>query len=166
MHSTVQTGLFSQNLFSQQSSEHQYHNYSPSQAGNRYQPPAPHHHHHYHFQPPVSARHRPSTASRQDITSSMVAIDNQSGDGSSLAKSANLNHSSSNISKLPAFVFLSNSNLDKLNASNKNIYIESGGDKFKKQSSSSSSIIGQIVSSSNLTRNISNNFNEINLNGT
>lgn len=170
MHSTVQTGLFSQNLFNQQSNDHQFHNYaSSSQTPSRYanfQPPG---HHHYYFQPPVSTRHRHSNTSR-DITSSMLAIDGGlGGDGSSLSKSAKLNLSSQNISKLPAFVFLSTTNLDRIN-SNKNIntaIVDGGGGDclLKKQSSSSSSIIGQIVSSSNLTRNISGNFNESNLNG-
>lgn len=184
MHSSVQTGLFSQNLFGQQSNDHQYHNYaSSSQSPNRYvthqPPPGAHNHHHYYFQPPHSTRHRMSNTSRE-ITASLLAIDTTgaggggagggsgSGDGS-LAKSTKLNMSSQNISKLPAFVFLSSTNLDRINTnSNKNISLVSAleaAERLKKQSSSSSSIIGQIVSSNSLTRNISANFNDATANG-
>lgn len=186
MHSSVQTGLFSQNLFGQQSNDHQYHNYaSSSQSPGRYvthqPPPGAHNHHHYYFQPPHSTRHRMSNTSRE-ITASLLAIDTTGagggggagaggggGDGS-LAKSTKLNMSSQNISKLPAFVFLSSTNLDRINTnSNKNISLVSAleaAERLKKQSSSSSSIIGQIVSSNSLTRNISANFNDATANGT
>lgn len=181
MHSTVQTGLFSQNLFGQQSNDHQYHNYasSSSQSPSRYvthqPPPGAHNHHHYYFQPPHSTRHRMSNTSRE-ITASLLAIDTSGaggggggGDGGSLAKSTKLNMSSQNISKLPAFVFLSSTNLDRINTnSNKNISLVSAleaAERLKKQSSSSSSIIGQIVSSNSLTRNISANFNDATANG-
>lgn len=180
MHSTVQTGLFSQNLFGQQSNDHQYHNYAPASqqhrggGGGQHQAlPGPHNHHYYHFQPPLGARHsKASTSSRQDITASMVAIDSVSSPPSAaiaIAKSSGkLNMSSSNISKLPPFVFLSSTNLDKVNnnSSNKNIDLVSENRRqLKNQSSSSSSIIGQIISSNNMTRNISANFNENNING-
>jgi hypothetical protein len=197
MHSTVQTGLFSQNMFNQQSNEHQYHNYAsiPSKYSQQhsYASPAPHHHHHYHFQGPIGSKPQYKT-SKQDITASMIAINHydisnnsssnnnnngQRHNSTSLERSKQLNLSSSNISKLPAFVFLSSSNLDKINSnnhhqhnqnphntSNKNIdLIDSiGGENRKKKPSmsSSSSIIGQIVSTNNLSRNVSCTFNELN----
>lgn len=191
MHSTVQTGLFSQSLLNNDSGAG-YHNYSsvptryghsPKHRPNLYTKAAQNKNDkHYHIGTYTGHHAHHGSSSSTNVSLNAInqideAINTNNADALHRAR---LNLSSSNIAKLPAFVFMSNSNLDKI-SSNKNLDQANtvGLITIKKSnttdtsmggvagvgardvsSSSSSSIIGRIVSTNNLTRNLStSNFN-------
>jgi hypothetical protein len=195
MHSSVQTGLFSQSLLN--NNEQSYHNYSSGGGGGNRYGHSPKHHvplynkacnntkpdhlhrgkAHFHGTPAsvIHSRNSSLTAINQIDSGSGGEHQANTGGGESSFQRSRLNLSSSNIAKLPAFVFLSNSNLDKI--SNRNLdqlasqqqqhHMQQllGGKKASDEgggggtgnisSSSSSSIIGKIVSTQNLSRNVS-----------
>jgi hypothetical protein len=132
MHSTVQTGLYTPNMFSYDYNKHHHHHHHhhhPNSSSNTYYHFSPasykNHllssssHHLYYIPPPTSTTHSHNQASNQNanaagiksINASLLAINN-----SNKGSDGTMNKSLHNISKLKNRLFASNLNLDKSKA--------------------------------------------------
>lgn len=124
MHSTVQTGLYTPNIFN---CDHNYHHPNsfntyrhnlPNHQHHHFQIHQPHHHNHQRNNNKNSSNNKLNSHGSSSANVSMLAINLIDGSTNDFLKQTDfhkrskLNLSSSNIAKLPPFVFSSNRNLN------------------------------------------------------